>query len=1089
MTAGSRSQGRIGFTDEARVESQGDWVSSEPQELAAMLADMRKRYQSHLLASVQAKKALDADILDVKTKAEQIASRFAPDARTIQRFERAWDHYGQPVSAPDVDVLSDSDTASQAWTVSQEACTIALTRHGADIASWKASKKPLFKQKPGPPSLPPMFLHHLQLLRQIVQSHEALRVDYLRDAVETAVPPLRARYEAQAAAREGELTAQLQSCLAALQMGIELLGTSGLPWEGRLPSDGGAAARAAMRLGSMASNLPHPFALEVPCVISFPSTRSLAIEAGMDARGQALQLLRSIVLRSLFDVPAGRLHLSLIDPSGMGQTFAEFVHLGDYDERLIDVGVKTSSHAIERCLAENVIHIETVISKYLRGQFSNIHDYNCHAGEMVQPYRLIVLADFPRQVSEPAAEQLLSLIENGPRCGVYVLLHYAPVDEDARGVPLVRLTQGMDVVRVGAGLATVHLATGDAPIEFKPDACPAIAFDVDGRPTTPSAERLDTIGRAAKRGSEVVVTLANFLPVVNRNRAGALPDFIPGAPPLSEASDSWWSATTSDQAVAFLGRSGAQGVASMFFSSTAVAGGAIMVGLPRSGKTTALHSMILTMAMLYSPEELELYLIDAKHGVEFKAYEHLPHARMVSVHSERQFSLAVLKGVQSKIQERAELIKSSGLGLSNITEYRHATGENVPRIVVIIDEFRELFEEADTIGLEAFAAFSDIVKMGTFSGVHVVVASQTLSSMPAMDRQTLTLLPQRVAFMCNEYDAEIVMGDVNPAARTLNKTGQGLFNPARGDESQNQPFQGLYVAPDQRGPILRTMRQKADASGWTRRPRVFDGHAGVARRPMRELITPGPRFIFPVGEPFTLAESESVTLARSRGGNCILVGDVVDEGSADLVIRGALHSLLLAAEVQNAVVSVVDFVGDEELDASTRTVLDVAELSGARYARSSQLESVVAELATVVSTRITAGDYRSPTRVLVLFGVQRALSLAPHDPYADDEQQSYAKQLAAIIAAGPEVGVHVVVSTDRLRSLEMRLGPHALSEFAFRIAGSAADQRDLASVVGDYGDIVSLRHGQLLIGDLMKGNTRRARGFSSMSITDPGNQE
>lgn len=181
-----------------------------------------------------------------------------------------------------------------------------------------------------------------------------------------------------------------------------------------------------------------------------------------------------------------------------------------------------------------------------------------------------------------------------------------------------------------------------------------------------------------------------------------------------------------------------------------------MVGLPRSGKTTSLHAMILTMAMFYSPEELKLYLIDAKHGVEFKAYEHLPHARMVSVHSEREFSLAVLKSIQAKIKERAQLIKSHGGGLSNITEYRRATGETLPRIVVVVDEFHELFEEADTIGLEAFAAFSDIVRMGPFSGVHIVVASQTLSSMPAMDRQTLILLPQRVAFMCNEYDAEIV---------------------------------------------------------------------------------------------------------------------------------------------------------------------------------------------------------------------------------------------------------------------------------------------------------------------------------------------
>ena len=148
---------------------------------------------------------------------------------------------------------------------------------------------------------------------------------------------------------------------------------------------------------------------------------------------------------------------------------------------------------------------------------------------------------------------------------------------------------------------------------------------------------------------------------------------------------------------------------------------------------------------------------------------------------------------------------------------------------MVVDEFHELFEEADDVGMEAFAAFSNIVRMGPFSGVHIVVASRTLSSMPAMDRQTLLLLPQRVAFMCNEYDSEIVMGDTNKAPRLLSKTGEGLFNPSRGDESRNQPFAGLYVPPEQRAQLLRELRLKADAEGWTRHPRVFDGNAVVAR--------------------------------------------------------------------------------------------------------------------------------------------------------------------------------------------------------------------------------------------------------------------
>ncbi len=140
-------------------------------------------------------------------------------------------------------------------------------------------------------------------------------------------------------------------------------------------------------------------------MIGFPATRGLAIAAPMGSREQALDLLRSLVLRVLLDVPPGQLQLSLIDPTAMGQTFSDFLHLGDYDERLIENGVKTSTESIDRCLTEHVAHLETVVSKYLRGQFQNIHDYNRSAGEMAEPYRLIVMADYPRQFSDRAAEQ------------------------------------------------------------------------------------------------------------------------------------------------------------------------------------------------------------------------------------------------------------------------------------------------------------------------------------------------------------------------------------------------------------------------------------------------------------------------------------------------------------------------------------------------------------------------------------------------------------------------------------------------------------------------------------------------------------
>jgi len=1060
-------------------------LTSDPQDLAALLVQTRAAYQASLIETAQARKQLDEEVKAVAARAERDGRQFEPDNEILSRFAEAWRQYGTaggfPALPPPPASLGE---AARTWAACVQRCGAELDRYQRERRAWADTKDRLLRKRPDEPYLPGSFHADVLTLQQVSENYGTVLAAYVRAVQGEVIPDLKAAFDAQAAARDQRLSQLLRSNLASIQMGVELLGASGQSWDARLagPPSLSRALRASTRLGTMASGLPQPYAIEVPFVISFPSARGLALAAPFTARHEALDLLRSVVLRVLMDMPPGQLHLSLIDPTAMGQTFAEFTHLGDYDERLIDAGVKTSAQAIERCLAEQTAHLETVISKYLRGQFQNIHDYNRHADEITEPYRLIVVADYPGQFSDRASEQLLSLAENGPRCGLYTLLLYSPEDEEPRGLPFGRLTQSMDVVSLAGNRAWMRLGAGPPDLEFSPDRCPDIAFDADGRPSTPAAAFIEALGQTAQRSSHTVVTLDNFLPVVNRNRTGALPEFMPGTPPLSQAPDSWWGATTADMAVAPIGRSGAQGVASVFFSSTTVAGGAIMVGLPRSGKTTSLHAMILMMALLYSPQELELYLIDAKHGVEFKAYEHLPHARMVSVHSEREFSLAVLKSIQAKIRERAELIKAQGSGLSNITEYRQETGESLPRIVVIVDEFHELFEEADAIGLEAFAAFSDIVRMGPFSGVHIVVASQTLSSMPAMDRQTLMLLPQRVAFMCNEYDAEIVMGDTNNAPRMLSRTGEGLFNPARGDESRNQPFQGLYVTPDQRRLLLQALRGKADAQGWFRRPRVFDGDAVVTRPPLVDVLQPGNRFTVPVGEPFTLAESESIVLPRARGANVLLVGDQDDEPAPDYGVRGVVHSFLAAAQAQQAAVTVVDFIGDEEIQ-NGLSVMEVAEATGARYVRSALLGQVLLDFAATVNARTTVGDYRAPTQLLVLFGLQRALSLTPYDPYgsAGPDDLAPPQLLAAIVATGPEVGVHAVIDADRGRSAEARLGAELVNEFTLRVAGSAADQRDLELVSQSYGDVSPPRSGQLIIGDSLRGKVRRARAYEILA--------
>src|SRR5438270_8764077 len=98
-----------------------------------------------------------------------------------------------------------------------------------------------------------------------------------------------------------------------------------------------------------------------------------------------------------------------------------------------------------------------------------------------------------------------------------------------------------------------------------------------------------------------------------------------------------------------------------------------------------MHALITNLALNYSPDEVELYLIDFKKGVEFKVYatHELPHARVVAIESEREFGISVLERLDAELRLRADLFRAAGV--QDIHGYRNAPGTPaLPRIVLIV---------------------------------------------------------------------------------------------------------------------------------------------------------------------------------------------------------------------------------------------------------------------------------------------------------------------------------------------------------------------------------------------------------------------
>ena len=165
----------------------------------------------------------------------------------------------------------------------------------------------------------------------------------------------------------------------------------------------------------LAELVPEP--CSVPALLPFPRNGSLLLKARGDGRQHGISLLQAVMLRCLTAIPPAKVRFTILDPVGLGENFAAFTHLADHDEKLVTSRIWTETEHIEQRLTDLTEHIENVIQKYLRNQFETLEDYNEFAGEVAEPYRVLVVAHFPVNFSEEAARRLLSIANSGSKCG------------------------------------------------------------------------------------------------------------------------------------------------------------------------------------------------------------------------------------------------------------------------------------------------------------------------------------------------------------------------------------------------------------------------------------------------------------------------------------------------------------------------------------------------------------------------------------------------------------------------------------------------------------------------------------------------
>ncbi len=484
-------------------------------------------------------------------------------------------------------------------------------------------------------------------------------------------------------------------------------------------------------------------------------------------------------------------------------------------------------------------------------------------------------------------------------------------------------------------------------------------------------------------------------------------------------------------------------------------------GAVGQGKSNLLLDIIYSLAVRYSPAEMELLLLDFKRGLEFNRFaadddgeNWLPHVRALSLESNQDFGLAVLAHVEAEMTHRSELFKQ--VGASSLDAYRRLSGQPLPRMLLIVDEFHVIFE-GEANGVErAVELLGLLAKQGRAYGIHLLLASQTTSGISALATKgdgIFAQFPLRMSLKNTSAESQAILAQGNTGAVDLTYRGEVIVNRNFGNDPAGSNVRGLaaYVAPE----VFREVQKRLWRLGHGDAPLTFVASAAApwddaAFTAHREEAGPSDRLRLWLGQPIALRREPQV----------LELTDDIDQtvavvGPGESVARMALGALMVTALHQlrdGGRLVVLD--GSEET--SQAWFAEVGEYAAQLNVPVDVVprEGIAAYLLDQVAPVLDAGVPGAPT-LLIGIALQRARGMDQAAALAsDDDDFSYVEPvtprsvLQRLAKDGGLVGMPLIGWWSNLRGLENDLGPGAPGVGRFVTAELGLE--DLRTIAGPH---------------------------------------